>query len=79
MSGVGSVVVGYRREDRMKLRDLELNYGLRAFRAGKCINCRHEVCYVQSGADAIRNRDPQLICDVCWDEPDVKQAIYAEL
>ena len=79
MSGLDQVIVGYRKSDRMKLRELELEYGLRAFRGGRCINCSSDVMFVQSGADALRNRDPQIICDVCFEEPDVKQAIYNEL
>ena len=63
----------------MKLRELELEYGLRAFRGGKCANCSSEVMFVQSGADALRNRDPHIFCEDCFAEPDVKRAIYAEL
>ena len=79
MSGLEQLIVGYRKSDRAKLRDLELNHGRRAFRGGRCINCSSDVMFVQSGADALRNRDPQIICDECWSLPDVKQAIYAEL
>ena len=79
MSGLDQVIVGYRVTDRDKLRELELEHGLRAFAYKGCINCGQQVCFVQSGVDAIRGRDPQPICDVCWAEPDVKAAIYNEL
>lgn len=79
MSGLEQLIVGYRKSDRAKLNELEVEYGLRAFRGGRCINCQTDVMFVQSGADTLRNRDPQIICDHCWALPDVKQAIYAEL
>ena len=79
MSGLEQILVGYRRSDRARLRELELEHGLRALAYKGCINCGEDVCYVQSGVDAIRSRDPQPICDVCWNQPDVKAAIYAEL
>ena len=79
MSGLEQLIVGYRKSDRAKLGELEREHGLRAFRYKGCINCGEEVCFVQSGADAIRNRDPHPICDVCWAQPDVKASIYAEL
>lgn len=79
MSGIERVLVGYRLSNRQQLADLEQIHGLRAFAYKGCINCGETVCFVQSGVDAIRGRDPHPICDVCWAEPDVKHAIYSEL
>ena len=77
-TGLGRVVVGYREGDP-KIRQLWLEQGRRALPHKGCINCGVLTYFVESGQDAIRTRDPEPLCDVCWAEPDVKAAIYNEL
>lgn len=78
MSGLGNVIVGYPQADP-RLRELWEEYGHRALPHRPCINCGVLVYFVQSGQDAIRERDPQVICDRCWQRPDVKRDVYADL
>jgi hypothetical protein len=77
--GIGSIIVGYREGDP-KIGELWRDHGRQALPYKKCIaDCGATVYFVQSGQDAIKTRDPQPICDVCWADPDIKRAIYREL
>lgn len=44
-----------------------------------CISCGVMTYFVPSGADAIRSRDPEPVCDRCWQHPATRAAIEAEL
>jgi hypothetical protein len=72
------VIVGYREGDR-RIPLLWEEYGRRALPHKGCMNCGQMTYFVESGQDAIRTRDAQPVCDDCWNEPDVKDAIYREL
>lgn len=78
MNGLEQVIVGYAEGDR-RIGLLWEEYGHRALPHKPCINCGRMTYFVESGQDAIRSRDPQPICDDCWQLPDVKEAIYREL
>lgn len=78
MSELGNVIVGYPQSDP-RLAQLWEQHGHRALPHRGCMNCGVVVYFVQSGVDAIRSKDPEVICDRCWSEQDVKADIYAEL
>jgi hypothetical protein len=66
MSGLGRVVVGYRQGDP-RIGALWVEYGHRALPSSRCIaDCGATVWFVPSGQDAIRHRDAEVICDVCY-------------
>ena len=77
-TGLGRVIVGYREGDP-RIRSLWEDHGRRALPHKGCINCGAMTYFVESGQDAIRSRDPEPICDDCWQLPDVKTSIYSEL
>jgi hypothetical protein len=71
------IIVGYREGDP-RIRELWEVHGRTALPHKKCIaDCGAVVYFVESGQDAIRTRDPEPICDVCWSDPNVKRHIYA--
>jgi len=70
------LIVGYRQGDP-RIARLWDEHGRIALPHKGCINCGAITYFVESGQDAIRSRDPEPICDVCWNEPDVKRHIYA--
>lgn len=76
MARIERIIVGYREGDPM-IAALWDDYGHRALPHKGCINCGVLTYFVPSGQDAIRTRDPEPICDVCWSQPDVKRHIYA--
>lgn len=78
MSGLGRVIVGYPEGDP-RIRQLWEEQGRRALPHRGCINCGVLCYFVESGQDAIRSRDPEVLCERCWQRPDVKAAIYAEV
>ena len=78
MSGLGRVIVGYPEGDP-RIGRLWEEQGRRALPHRPCINCGAMTYFVESGQDAIRERDPETLCDRCWQRPDVKAAIYAEV
>jgi hypothetical protein len=43
------------------------------------MNCGVLCYFSESGVDAIRSRDPEVICERCWERPDVKRDVYADL
>ena len=78
MTGLEQLIVGYPEGDP-RISQLWEEYGRRALPHKPCVNCGRITYFVESGQDAIRSRDPHPICDTCWAEPDVKEAIYREL
>lgn len=78
MSGLEQVIVGYRDGDP-RIRELWEQHGHVAVPHKGCISCGRMTWFVPSGADTIRNRDPQPVCDDCWQDPRIKDAIYREL
>lgn len=73
MSGIGRIVVGYRPGNRkvQQLRDL---YGLEVRQVRKCMaGCGYPVFFYSGGIDAVRERDAEVVCDVC------KEQYYPEL
>lgn len=79
MAPLGRILVGYREGDPQIGRLWE-EHGRTALPHRKCIaDCGATVYFVESGQDAIRTRDPEVICDVCWADPQVKAAVYAEV
>ena len=77
MARIERLIVGYREGDP-QIAVLWRDYGHRALPHKKCVaDCGATVYFVPSGQDAIRNRDPEPICDVCWADPGIKRAIYA--
>jgi hypothetical protein len=79
MGSLGRVLVGYRQGDP-KIAQLWEDYGRRALPYKKCVaDCGATVYFVESGQDAIRTRDPEVICNVCWADPRIKANVYADL
>ncbi len=78
MSGLGRVIVGYREGDPVIPR-LWSEHGRVALPHRGCMNCGALCYFVESGQDAIRSRDPEVVCTVCYRRPDVKRAILAEI
>ena len=78
MSGIGRIVVGYPEGDPRIARLWEEN-GHRAVPHKGCISCGVMTYFVESGADAIRSRDPEPVCERCRNDPNIWDAIYAEL
>lgn len=78
MSGLGRVIVGYPEGD-VRIRLLWEENSLRAVPHKGCINCGVMTYFVPSGQDAIRSRDPEPICERCFQRPDVHRAIMEEL
>jgi hypothetical protein len=76
--GLHNVIVGYR-AGSPKIALLWEEYGHRAVPHRACMACGRVAYFVQSGVDAIRSRDPEVICDECWERPDVKRDVYADL
>jgi hypothetical protein len=65
VAGLGRVIVGYREGDPV-IGQLWEQHGRRALPHRKCIaDCGATVYFVESGQDAIRSRDPEVICDKC--------------
>jgi hypothetical protein len=70
------IIVGYREGDP-KIAQLWDENRHRALPHKGCISCGALTYFVESGQDAIRNRDPEPICQRCWDDPQIKRQIYA--
>ncbi len=65
MSGLGSVVVGYRANDRRRLQLLD-QFGIQSVAVRPCIaGCGYPVYFFSGGIDAARDRDAEVICDEC--------------
>lgn len=76
MAPAGRLIVGYREGDPL-IAELWNQYGRKALPHKKCIaGCGATVWFVESGQDAIRTRDPEPVCDVCWEDPTVKADLY---
>lgn len=68
MSGLGRLVVGYRKHDRRRLRLID-EHGVQSVAVRKCVaGCGYPVYFVQSGLDAARTRDAEVICDECYQQ-----------
>ena len=66
MSGLGRVVVGYRKGDR-RIHQLE-DQGQPVRETTRCAaGCGYPVYYVASGYDAARSRDAEVICSECYE------------
>ncbi len=79
MSGLERVIVGYPEGDP-RIRELWERHGRIALPHRKCIaGCNRLVYFVESGQDAIRTRDPEVICDSCRLDPDIWANVYKEL
>lgn len=78
MSGIGRLIVGYRDGDP-RIRQLWLENGQHAVPHKGCINCGRMTWFVPSGQDAIRSRDPEPICEPCWQDRETHDAVYAEI
>lgn len=77
MARIERIIVGYREGDP-RIAELWEQHGRTALPHKKCIaDCGAVVYFVESGQDAIRTRDPEPICDVCWSDVDIKRHIYA--
>lgn len=76
MARIERIIVGYREGDR-RIAQLWDEHGHRALPHKGCISCDALTYFVESGQDAIRDRDPEPICDVCWNDPEIKRHIYA--
>jgi len=65
MAGLGRVVVGYRENDRRRLRLID-TFGIAVTPVRKCAaGCGHLVYFTPSGIAACRDRDAEVICDEC--------------
>lgn len=76
MARIERLIVGYREGDP-QIRRLWDEHGHIALPHKGCVSCGVVTYFVQSGQDAIRNRDPEPICDICWNDPQIKRHIYA--
>ena len=73
MAGLERIVVGYRKGDR-RVHQLEDVYGLHAVAVRNCMaGCGYPVVFYSGGIDAVRERDAEVICDVC------KELYYGDL
>lgn len=64
MAGYGRVVVGWRYNDRRRYRPDEMGHLPRM--AGPCIGCGDPTYLLNSGIAAIREKDAEIICDLCY-------------
>ena len=73
MAGLGRVVVGYRGNDRRRLRLLD-EHGLHSVAIRKCMaGCGYDVFFFSGGVDAVRDRDAEVVCTEC------KELYYPEI
>jgi hypothetical protein len=73
VAGLGRVVVGYRANDRRRLR-LEDEFGITSVAVRRCVaGCGYPVYFYSGGVDAIRDRDAEVVCDEC------RQRYYPEI
>ena len=67
MSGLGRVVVGYRKHDRRRLRLID-EHGVHSVAVRNCAaDCGYPVFFVASGLAAARDRDAEVVCQECYD------------
>ena len=78
MPGFENLIVGYR-DGSPQIAYLWEQHGHRALPHRSCMSCGRMTWFVQSGVDAIRSKDPEVICDECWERPDVKADVYKAL
>lgn len=78
MSGLENLIVGWQ-EGHPRIRELWEQGGRVALPHRACLNCGTMTFFSESGVDAIRSRDPEVVCERCWQRPDVKRDLYAAL
>ena len=78
MSGLENLIVGWP-EGSPRIRHLWEAGGRVAVPHRPCLSCGVMTYYSESGADAIRSRDPEVLCERCWQDPAVKRDVYADL
>ena len=77
MSGLGSVVVGYRPGNR-RVQELQDRFGLHTVAVRRCIaGCGYPVHFYSGGVDAAREKDSEVMCDVCYEH--YRDQVVAEL
>lgn len=77
MAGLRAVIVGYRQNDRRRLRLIDQE-GIESVAIKACVaGCGYPVYFVKSGQDAYMSRDPEVICDPCYQQH--KDQVQAEL
>lgn len=76
MAGLRAVVVGYRKDDRRRLR-LVHEHGIASVPVKRCASCGYPTFFVASGQDAYMQRDPEVLCDPCYQRH--KDQVVAEL
>jgi len=77
VAGLERVIVGYRHHDRRRLRLID-QQGIDSVAIKKCVaGCGYPVFFVKSGQDAYMSRDPEVICDDCYQRD--KQHVQAAL
>lgn len=64
MSGLGGLLIGYRRGDPNRL--AALARGFDSVPVKRCISCGEDVYFVKSGVDAYMQRDPSVMCQDCY-------------
>jgi len=65
VTGLGRVLVGYRENDRRRLRLLD-EHGVNAVPIRPCAaGCGYRVFVNPSGLAAMHDRDPEVICEPC--------------
>lgn len=70
-------IVGYRPGSR-RIHELEDRYGIHTVAVRACIaGCGYPVHFTTSGVQAIRERDPEVICEECRDRyyPDLQREL----
>lgn len=73
MTGLGRIVVGYRKGSR-KIRQLSDLYGIECVETRQCMaGCGYPIFFASGGVDAVRDRDAEVICAEC------KELYYPEL
>jgi hypothetical protein len=78
VSELGNVIVGYPQGDP-RIRALWEDHGRRALPHRGCLSCGVLCYFVESGVDAIRDRDPEVICERCRNRPDVWKDVMNDL
>ena len=78
MSGLDNLIVGLP-PGHPRIRELWELGGHVAVPHRPCLVCGVLCYFAPSGVDAIRSRDPEVVCERCWQRPDVKADLYAAL
>lgn len=66
MSDLGRVIVGYRLNDRRRLK-LVHEHGVEAVAIRRCLaGCGYDVYILRSNLHAVHEKDPEVVCDDCY-------------